>query len=79
MTGAGGGGSIFALINPDKKELVLRYWKEKLKVLINDKDLFISQFPDYPSEFRLELINTKFYEIKINSTGVKELKLIKHR
>ena len=73
LTGAGGGGSVFALVNPNKMKLVINYWKQKLKELIKNKTLFVSLFPNYPSEFRLELINTKFYEIKINPYGVKEL------
>ena len=70
LTGAGGGGSVFALVNPTKIETVLLNWKESLHDLINDEDLFKKIFPNYPPSIRSQLNNAKFYRIKICSQGV---------
>jgi len=72
LTGAGGGGSIFALINPDKIDKVLHDWKHNLNDIINDKETFLSQFPLYPLEIRQKLKKAQFFRIKIVS-GVKKL------
>ncbi len=70
LTGAGGGGSVFALVNPNKIESVLLTWKESLRDLINDEDLFKKTFPNYPPNIRSQLNNAEFYRIKICSQGV---------
>ena len=72
LTGAGGGGSVFALVNPEKIEEVLRDWEQKLNEIINDDATFISLFPEYPLEIRQELKKAQFFKIKIVS-GVKKL------
>ena len=72
LTGAGGGGSVFALVNPDKIETVLCDWEQNLNEIINDESTFLSRFPEYPSEFRVKLRNAKFFRIKI-AGGVKKL------
>lgn len=71
LTGAGGGGSVFALVNPDKKQEILEYWKKKVYEIIENNDTFYNKFPDFPSNIRLHLINAKFYKIKIDRDGVK--------
>jgi mevalonate kinase len=72
LTGAGGGGSVFALVNQTKiNELAIK-WEKRLQKVIEDPDLFESHFPDYPSQFRLDLINAKFYLVKI-ADGVKQI------
>ena len=73
LTGAGGGGSVFALVNPEKIEMILTFWKAKLKELIQNKEKFISKFPSYPYEIIEQLKNAKFYQIKIDFNGVKKL------
>ncbi|MFW9900295.1 MAG: hypothetical protein ACFFDY_03295 [Candidatus Thorarchaeota archaeon] len=73
LTGAGGGGSVFALVNPNKIESVLHYWKEKLNELIINKEKFLSKFPSYPLEITNELKNAQFFRIKIDKNGVKKL------
>jgi len=73
LTGAGGGGSIFALVNPNKIDTVLNYWKYELNELINKKDLFFSRFPSYPLEITKHLKNSQFFRITINKDGVKKL------
>lgn len=73
LTGAGGGGSVFALVNPQKIEKVFQDWQERLNTLISDEDLFKTKFPSYPSEILRELMNAQFYRIKIDKNGVKKL------
>jgi galactokinase/mevalonate kinase-like predicted kinase len=72
LTGAGGGGSVFALVKPDKIKEVLRDWEHNLNEIINDDANFLSLFPDYPLEIRQELKKAQFFRIKIVS-GVKKL------
>ncbi|MBY8988370.1 MAG: hypothetical protein KGD61_07940 [Candidatus Lokiarchaeota archaeon] len=72
LTGAGEGGSIFALVKPDKIKEVLRDWENNLKKIINDEANFLSLFPEYPLEIRQELKKAQFFRIKIVS-GVKKL------
>ncbi len=73
LTGAGEGGSVFALVNPNQIENVLSYWRKKLYELINNKELFSSKFPSYPLEITNALEKTQFYQIKIDKDGVKKL------
>ena len=73
LTGAGGGGSIFALVNPNKIETVKDYWQDKLNELITHKEIFTSKFPSYPIEMTNKLKNAQFYQIKIDKKGVKKL------
>ena len=73
LTGAGGGGCVFALVNPEKINKVLEDWKRNLKEIIKNKEMFKNMFPSYPIEIRNELKNAKFYTININQTGVKIL------
>ena len=72
LTGAGGGGSVFALVKPDKIKEVLRDWEHNLNEIINNDANFLSLFPDYPLEIRQELKKAQFFRIKIVS-GVKKL------
>jgi galactokinase/mevalonate kinase-like predicted kinase len=72
LTGAGGGGSVFALVKPDKIDEVLRDWENNLNEIINDDSIFLSLFPEYPSEIRKKLKHTQFFRVKIAS-GVKKL------
>ncbi len=74
LTGAGGGGSVFALVNPKNIDKVLSEWKQRLKDLIKgDEDHFKSIFPLYPPEIRNQMKNATFYKIKIDDIGVKKL------
>lgn len=73
LTGAGNGGSVFALINPDKDENVIDYWKRKLNEIIKNKELFISKFPSYPVDIIKRLENVKFYQVTIDVNGVKKI------
>ena len=72
LTGAGGGGSVFALVKPDKIKDVLRDWEHSLNEIIHDDAIFLSLFPEYPLEIRQELKKARFFRIKIAS-GVKKL------
>ena len=73
LTGAGGGGSVFALVNPNKIETILNYWRDKLNELITNKEIFAAKFPSCPLEIIDKLQNAQFYQIEIDKTGVKKL------
>jgi galactokinase/mevalonate kinase-like predicted kinase len=73
LTGAGGGGSVFALVNPKKISNVLNYWKSNLNKLIENPTFFKKKFPDFPLEIRDQLKKAQFFQIKINKTGVKSI------
>jgi len=73
LTGAGGGGSVFALVNPNKKRTILNYWQDKLNEIITNKEIFVSKFPSFPVDITHKLKNTQFYHIKIDKDGVKKL------
>jgi galactokinase/mevalonate kinase-like predicted kinase len=73
LTGAGNGGSVFALVNPDKIENALNYWKKRLNEIITSKEKFHSKFPLYPMDIAKQLKDVKFYQIFIDKTGVKEI------
>lgn len=73
LTGAGGGGSVFALTNPTSVSEVKNYWKNSLKKIISDEDLFKSKFPNYPINIMKKLNNAKFFNIKIDRKGVRSL------
>ncbi|MFX1280895.1 MAG: hypothetical protein ACFFA3_16085 [Promethearchaeota archaeon] len=73
LTGAGNGGSVFALVNPDRIESVLNYWKMKLREITKNRNLFTSKFPSYPIDIIKNLENAQFYQIKIDKDGVKKI------
>ncbi|MFX1259213.1 MAG: mevalonate kinase [Promethearchaeota archaeon] len=73
LTGAGGGGSVFALVNIDKIEDIMLEWKQKLKNLIKDKELFKFKFPEFNPNILEDLKKAEFFRIKISQDGVKEL------
>ncbi|MBY9016747.1 MAG: hypothetical protein KGD68_13740 [Candidatus Lokiarchaeota archaeon] len=72
LTGAGGGGSIFALVKPDRIDSVLLSWKDELNKIINIEEYYLSLFPECPLEARVQLKNAQFFKIKI-VPGVKQL------
>jgi galactokinase/mevalonate kinase-like predicted kinase len=74
LTGAGGGGSVFALVNPKNIQGVMRDWKNNLNEVIKNERSFKAKFPNYPSEIRFQLQNAEFYLIKINKNGVSRVK-----
>ena len=73
LTGAGNGGSVFALVNSDNVESVIIYWKSKLDEIKRSKERFISKFPSYPMEIVKHLKNVKFYQVSIDTNGVKKI------
>ena len=72
LTGAGGGGSVFALTKSSKVKEVLSYWKNKLLEVTSDKDTFRSMFPNYQEDIQKKLLFAQFFQIKIDKAGVKE-------
>ena len=73
LTGAGDGGSVFAIVNPDKIDSVFFNLKKRFYEIIKDKVKFSSKFPSYPSETIGKLKNVSFFQIKIDQGGVKKL------
>jgi galactokinase len=73
LTGAGGGGSVFALVDPHSINKIKSIWERKLEEIINSKERFKSLFPTYPSGVRDDLKNAKFFQIKINQSGLKTI------
>ena len=73
LTGAGGGGSVFALVDPKSGNKIMREWESRLNEIIEDEDRFKNLFPNYPSKIRNELKKAKFFQIKINKTGLKTI------
>jgi galactokinase/mevalonate kinase-like predicted kinase len=73
LTGAGNGGSVFAIIKPGKSKIILEHWKNKLSEFIYNQESFISKFPFYPLEIREQLKNARFFQITIDTNGVKKL------
>lgn len=73
LTGAGGGGSVFALTDLHKVDKVLIEWQNRLLEVIRDENTFRSKFPCYPLSLRIQLRNAQFYRIKIDKNGVKKL------
>ena len=72
LTGAGGGGSVFALTKSSKVKEILIYWKNKLLEVTSNKEIFRLKFPNYPEDIRKKLSNAQFFRIKIDAIGVKE-------
>ncbi|TFG14551.1 MAG: hypothetical protein EU535_03250 [Promethearchaeota archaeon] len=70
LTGAGGGGSVFALVNPNKIHTVLLDWKKNLNDLIKNKGKLNKKDLNIPLEMRSQLLNAEFYKIKISNNGV---------
>ncbi|MFX0035035.1 MAG: hypothetical protein ACFE9I_05270 [Candidatus Hermodarchaeota archaeon] len=73
LTGAGGGGSVFALVNPNKIDDILNYWKNKLIELIDDEDTFFTKFPLATIEIITKFKKAQFFQINIDKKGVKTL------
>ncbi|MFX1400558.1 MAG: mevalonate kinase [Promethearchaeota archaeon] len=67
LTGAGGGGSVFALTNPERNDEVLSEWKRRLNNLIKNKGY------RYDSKLIEDLRNAEFFKIKISYYGVKKI------
>ncbi len=72
LTGAGDGGSIFALVKPDRINTVLLSWKDELNKIIKNEKYYLSLFPECPLEARYQLKYAQFFQIKI-VPGVKKL------
>ncbi|MFX0003060.1 MAG: hypothetical protein ACFFAA_08525 [Promethearchaeota archaeon] len=73
LTGAGGGGSIFALVNPNNIKSILNYWRGRLNQIITNKEAFVLKFPSYPFEIMNKLKDAQFFQVKIDKNGVKKL------
>jgi len=73
LTGAGGGGSVFALVDPSSADKLMKIWERKLNDIIENEKKFEKLFPKYPSEIRNDLKKAKFFQIKINKTGLKTI------
>ncbi|MFW5895548.1 MAG: hypothetical protein ACOCT9_02270 [archaeon] len=75
LTGAGGGGSVFALLDPSAVNEGKDYWKNELQKIISNEELFKSKFPKYPIDIMEKLSKAQFFKIKIDKQGVRRLSL----
>jgi galactokinase/mevalonate kinase-like predicted kinase len=73
LTGAGGGGSVFALCKPNKVKEILKYWKDEISKVTTYREVFSSKFPTYPIAITKKLENTQFFQIRVDKNGVKKL------
>jgi galactokinase/mevalonate kinase-like predicted kinase len=73
LTGAGGGGSVFALVKPKKIDYVLAKWQASLKEAIKDEAHFKKSFPSYPLKLKEGLKNAQFFRVQIDKFGVQKL------
>lgn len=73
LTGAGGGGSVFALTDPNYVDKILSEWKKSLNSLITNKNQIRIKYPKLDSKLVEDLRNAKFFKIKISYNGVKKI------
>ena len=74
LTGAGGGGSIFALVDPIKIDEIIVDWKKNLMELLNKNlDFLKKKFPLYSEEIRIAMNNAQFFKISIDKHGVRKI------
>ncbi|MCP4760824.1 MAG: hypothetical protein GY870_03515 [archaeon] len=75
LSGAGGGGSVFALVNTHSKSKITKIWRQKLEDLLKTPEKIQKIYPDLSLNEIFQLKNANFYEITINPYGVQKLKL----
>ena len=75
LSGAGGGGSVFALVKPGKEKAIKIAWQLKIAEILSDPSSIQTKFPDLTKSQILQLINAHFYEIELNLDGVQKIKL----
>ena len=73
LTGAGGGGSVFALVHPKKVNYILKIWQERLIEVINNENVIKEKFPSYPLSLMKDLKNAQFFKTVIDVYGVQKL------
>ncbi|MFW9864912.1 MAG: hypothetical protein ACFFEN_02350 [Candidatus Thorarchaeota archaeon] len=73
LTGAGNGGSVFALVNPDKIETICNFWRNQLYKIVIDAKAFSLKFPKCPLSIREQLKHAQFFQIVIDKSGVKKI------
>ncbi|MFW9928815.1 MAG: hypothetical protein ACFFD1_05455, partial [Candidatus Thorarchaeota archaeon] len=73
LTGAGGGGSVFALVKPNKIDYLLVKWRKSLKEAIRDERHFKRDFPSYPLGLKEGLRKAQFFKVQIDKIGVQKL------
>lgn len=73
LSGAGGGGSVFALVSPTMKSELLELWNQKLSEVLNNPDPLLEKYPGITKKEIEQLRNAKFYNIRINPNGVTQI------
>lgn len=73
LTGAGGGGSVFALTKPESKGRILKEWKYKLESLLKKPEILKKKYPNLPPEIENGLKNAMFFEAILEPNGVQIL------
>jgi galactokinase/mevalonate kinase-like predicted kinase len=75
LSGAGGGGSVFALVKPGKEKKIKDVWQQKIADVLNYPSSIQAKFPDLKKSQILQLVKAQFFEIDINLVGVQKLKI----
>jgi hypothetical protein len=73
LSGAGGGGSVFALVNPSQKQLILNKWCENLQDILQTPEIIRNRFPNIPETIIKKLSNALFFSIQLNTNGVENI------
>lgn len=73
LTGAGGGGSVFALTKPESTGRILKEWKYKLESLLKKPEILKKKYPNLPPEIENGLKNAMFFEAILEPNGVQIL------
>lgn len=73
LSGAGGGGSVFALVQRDAQEFVAKKWRQELLKRLQDPDDIRRRFPDITDAELDRLQYAKFFHIHLNRHGVHEV------
>jgi galactokinase/mevalonate kinase-like predicted kinase len=72
LTGAGGGGSVFALVNPEKIDEIIKLWYERLIAFKSGKLILNLDFQNNDNEV-LDEMNVRFFKVQIDKKGVKKI------
>ncbi|MHA1728497.1 MAG: hypothetical protein ACTSWY_07165 [Promethearchaeota archaeon] len=70
LTGAGQGGSVFALVKNEEMERLITLWRERLNSLLKTPEKIRKQFMELSLKEIDQLKHTRFYRVQIDFNGV---------
>ncbi|MHA1612533.1 MAG: GHMP family kinase ATP-binding protein [Promethearchaeota archaeon] len=73
LSGAGGGGSVFALVSPEAKAQILELWNQKLSEVLENPNSILEKYPGITMKEIEKLHDAKFYSLYINPNGVTQI------